>query len=373
MNKIAPYQILFPIGILNSLLAVGVWLLSVSTTSFITHAIFIHPKLILGGFLWSFVLGFLMTAVPRMTGTKAASPLELTVAVTLIFIGMIFAFLIDGRWFYGNLIAITLFLFIYGLKRILYTKKSMPIFFSHIGLGVLLACAGSYSYFVGDNLLGFHLLHVGAILLLVLGIGTRFFSFLSGLPSEFEGVSNFKKLLFHFLGISVATLLYLAGKSNPWAYLVLSLISLYYITFVWRIFRKASRESALKYGVRVVALVIPLSFALCWLLPLYYISWFHILFMGCFSLLTYAVATRVTLAHGAYSIDLESQTKSLWAFLICLLLALFFRVSYGLALEPLKSQLLNFAILFWFISVIIWCYSFLLKIFKRGDQQAPSC
>ena len=55
----APYQIFFPIGVLASLLAVGVWFVQ-GLNWFSSPVLLIHSKLIMGGFLWSFIVGFLM-------------------------------------------------------------------------------------------------------------------------------------------------------------------------------------------------------------------------------------------------------------------------------------------------------------------------
>lgn len=372
MKHIAPYQIFFPIGILCSILAVGVWFVQ-DLNWFSAPAIFIHSRLIIGGFIWSFIVGFLMTAIPRMTGTSSVNIFEFIIAFLLIVFQIIQSWTMDGRWFYGANIAIVFFLLFYGGRRIVKSVKPIPVFFSHVGLAMCLAILGASYHFRGDTYLGVHLYHVGTVLLLVLGIGTRFFSFLSGLPSEFENAPKAHHYIFHCLGLSMAGLLFLSGSGYPNAYLGLFLVSLFYLLFVWKVFRSSDRSSALKYGVRIVASTIPITFLMCWLQPHLYITWLHLLFIGSFSMITFAVATRVTLAHGSYSTDLEMKSKALWFVLSFLSLGIVSRVLYGFSEGLWKKSFLHLAATFWILAVICWCYSFLVKIFKPGPQAKPSC
>lgn len=373
MKHLAPYQLFFPLGILNAILAVGVWFVQ-NLGWFETPALLIHSKLIVGGFLWSFIVGFLMTAVPRMTGTLSANNYEYLFASALLMGQTIFSWQLDARFFYANQIVLTLFLVVYSGRRILKMTKPPPIFFSHVGMAMILAILGSYFHFVGNSLMGIHLYHLGAVLLLVLGIGTRFFSFLSGLPSAFESVTAAKlRWMFHGAGISIGAFLYLAGRGITEAYLALSLISLIYLFNIWQIQRPSDRPSALKYGVRLVAAMIPLSFFMTWLQPSMFITWFHLLFMGCFGLITFAVATRVTLAHGSYSTDLEMKSPALWCLVVFLALGIVSRILYGFSSGLWKTSYLHFAATFWILAVASWCWTFLPKIFKPGPQAKPSC
>ena len=373
MKKIAPYQLYFPLGLLNALLAVGVWLVQ-DLQWFDTPAILIHSKLIAGGFIWSFIVGFLMTAIPRMTGANSANVFEYLISSTLLVAQTCSAWISNSRIFYSVQMVLIVFLIIYGGRRILKMTKPLPVFFSHVGLAMILAFLGSYYYFNGNSFMGLHLYHLGAILLLVFGIGTRFFSFLSGLPSEFENAeSNGARLLFHTCGISVGSLLFLAGQGYSVAYLGLVVVSIIYLLKIWKVQRPADRPSALKYAVRFVAAMIPLTFLMTWLRPTMFITWFHLLFIGCFGLITLSVATRVTLAHGSYPVDFEKQSRALWFMFIFLVLGMISRVLYGFSFDLWKKSYLHSAATFWILAVICWGWVFLPKIFKPGPMAKPSC
>lgn len=361
----APYQILFPLGILAALMGVGVWL---TQDFFTTHTILTHSRLIAGGFLWSFIAGFLMTALPRMSLTKEANFLELFTATAIIVFQMIVSWALDGRWFYGAQILLISFIIIYAVRRLIQAKKSVPIFFSHIGIGMSIALMGAIYHFQGNSFMGIHLYHIGAVLLLVLGIGTRFFSFLSGLPSIFENNSSaLARRAFHAMGALAALLLFLAGSGFSLAYLGLAGLMLLYLFFIWQVQRAAPRPSALKHGMRLVALMLPLSFILTWIYPVYYIAWFHLIFIGCFGLIILSVATRVTLAHGAYSVDIEMKSRALWCFVFFLTLSLIFRIIYALA-NTERALLLHIAVCFWILGLISWCFSFFMRILKSGAE-----
>lgn len=373
MKHLAPYQLFFPLGLLNALLAVGVWFVQ-NLDWFTTPAILIHSKLIVGGFLWSFIIGFLMTAVPRMTGTGSTNIIEYIFATILLLGQTFFAWQADGRFFYANQILLILFLIAFGARRLLKMKKPMPVFFSHVGAAMVLALLGAYYHFKGNSLMGIHLYHVGTTLLLVLGIGTRFFSFLSGLPSVFENATSLMpRLAFHSSAILMGVLLFLAGRGNSMAYLGLMALTLVYLFKFWQVQRPSARPSALKYSVRIVAAMIPLSFFLTWLQPLMFVTWFHLLFIGCFGLITFSVATRVILAHGSYSTELETKSPALWLLVSCLVLGLASRIIYNFSDGLWKISYLHLAAMFWVFAVIGWCWTFLPKIFKPGPQANPSC
>lgn len=373
MKNLAPYQLYFPLGVLNALLAVGVWFVQ-NLGWFEAPALLIHSKLIVGGFLWSFIVGFLMTAVPRMTGASGANRIEYLFSSVLLVGQTVFSWHLDARFFYANQALLIFFLIFYGGRRILKQTKPVPVFFSHVGIAMILALLGAYYHFTGNSFMGIHLYHVGTTLLLILGIGTRFFSFLSGLPSVFENVTSpWHRIIFHGLGVSMAILLYLAGERVTVAYLGLTILSLVYLFKIWQIQRPSNRPSALKYGVRIVASMIPVSFFLIWIQPSMFVTWLHLLFIGCFGLITFAVATRVTLAHGAYSIDLEMKSPALWCLVVFLVLGIISRVLYGFSDGLWRTGYLHLAATFWILAVGSWCWSFLKRIFKPGPQAKPSC
>jgi uncharacterized protein involved in response to NO len=372
MKSLAPYQIFFPLGVLNALLAVGVWFVQ-NLNWFESPVILIHSKLIVGGFIWSFIVGFLMTAVPRMTGSAVANAFEYTLAGILMAGQTVFAWNPDPRFFYANQMLLVSFLLFYGGRRILRMTKSPPVFFSHIMMAMVMALVGSYYHFSGNPFMGIYLYHVGTTLLLVLGIGTRFFSFLTGLASAFENTSQQSNFLYHASGAAVCVLLFLGGQGIVQANLGVAGLMLVYLFKFWKIQRFSDRFSALKIGVRVVAFMIPLSFFMVWLQPAFYVTWLHLLFIGSFAMITFSVATRVVLAHGSYSTDLEMTSPALWYMVGFLMLGIVSRVMYGFSAGLWRVSFLHLAATFWVLAVGSWCFAFVPKIFIAGPLRRPTC
>ena len=81
-----PYQLLFPLGILLGIVGVSFWsLYAIGWIDTVPSSY--HIDLQIQGFLLSFVLGFLMTALPRFSKTWPAKRWELTVAISFLIIG----------------------------------------------------------------------------------------------------------------------------------------------------------------------------------------------------------------------------------------------------------------------------------------------
>ena len=73
MHLREPYRVFFPLGILCGLAGVAIWpLYSFGLTA--TYSGRSHALVQIFGFLYAFIAGFLLTAVPRFTGTEFATP-----------------------------------------------------------------------------------------------------------------------------------------------------------------------------------------------------------------------------------------------------------------------------------------------------------
>src|SRR4051812_38435254 len=73
-----PFRLFFPLGILFGIIGVGHWVLW-SVGWKIPEIALAHAALQTQGFLASFVIGFLMTAFPRFTGTWPATKAEISI------------------------------------------------------------------------------------------------------------------------------------------------------------------------------------------------------------------------------------------------------------------------------------------------------
>ncbi|MCE9500135.1 MAG: NnrS family protein [Leptospira sp.] len=90
MNKIKifnfadPYRFFFPLGIIGSILGTGIWVFGwvvqkkwITGFNTDTYPVEVHVGLIGGLFLLPVIKGFILTAIPRFTGTSLTGPVEI--------------------------------------------------------------------------------------------------------------------------------------------------------------------------------------------------------------------------------------------------------------------------------------------------------
>src|SRR6266566_9914237 len=87
-----PYRIFFPLGIMLGVMGVAMWPLYYFgvTDGYSGRA---HAFVQTSGFLYAFIAGFLLTAIPRFTGTEAPSRrVQYVLAATVIVSAVAFEF-----------------------------------------------------------------------------------------------------------------------------------------------------------------------------------------------------------------------------------------------------------------------------------------
>src|SRR5207247_8864959 len=138
-----------------------------------------HAFVQTSGFLYAFIIGFLLTAIPRFTGTEAPSrrvQYALASIVAISAIAFEFQFFVIGQT--GFLIS-HLTLIVLAARRYLRRQQDPPETFSLVGLGLMSGTLGAFInagmawnlIAPGWDLLGKRLLTEGMVLLLVLGVG----------------------------------------------------------------------------------------------------------------------------------------------------------------------------------------------------------
>src|SRR5438270_12458909 len=120
-----PYRIFFPLGIVLGVMGVAIWPLYYYgvTEGYSGRA---HAFVQTSGFLYAFIIGFLLTAIPRFTGTEAPSrtvQYALALLVTVSAIAFEFQFFVIGQT--GFLIA-HLTLIVLAARRYLRLQQDPP-------------------------------------------------------------------------------------------------------------------------------------------------------------------------------------------------------------------------------------------------------
>lgn len=358
-----PYRIFFPLGIILGAIGVSIWPLYYYgvTEGYSGRA---HAFVQTDGFIYAFIVGFLLTAIPRFTGTQPPSRrVQYVLAATIAVCALAFEFqlFIAGQ----TMFVITHFMLItLAFRRYRGRQQDPPETFSLVGLGLLsgtlaaLINAGIAWNIVGPfwDPLGKRLLTEGMVLLLVLGIGGFLGPRLLGF-AQLPQFTNTQRGI-EQPGSSKAPFYTIAGLV-----ILLSLIAEYGFGLSAMAFVRAAAAS-----IVILATVQPWRFpdvrtTLSWcvwfahwfvilavwivaIVPRYRIDLLHILFIGGFTLLILAVGTRVTLSHGGYALAKERRSWPLRIGISTGLIAMLARVG-----APF-SGLTYFAHLAW--AAILW-------------------
>src|SRR5262249_22243085 len=173
-----PYRIFFPLGIVLGVMGVAIWpLYYFGVTA--NYSGRVHAFVQTDGFLYAFIAGFLLTAIPRFTGTDPPSRRTQYVLAAILVSGAfafeLWAFRVGNALF----VATHAMVVVLAIRRFRRRKHDPPETFSLVGLGMMAgALAAVVDLGVACNaippsldLLGRRLLSEGMVLLLVLGVG----------------------------------------------------------------------------------------------------------------------------------------------------------------------------------------------------------
>ncbi|MBI3535870.1 MAG: NnrS family protein, partial [Deltaproteobacteria bacterium] len=194
-----PYQVLFPIGFVFALVGTIPWILF--SVGFGGYPGLKHADWMVGGFLLSFAMGFLMTAVPRFTGSDTAKKVELLFGGILSLSLLFFSFIENRIYFYTCLLTCFIFLFTFAFKRFRKRLYTPPPSFVFVGIGLLLGISGVFalliSYLQSNSgllfIFGKLIFYQGMMMSFLLGIGSRLIPAFLGW-AEFPVIQLQKKL-----------------------------------------------------------------------------------------------------------------------------------------------------------------------------------
>jgi len=323
-----PYRLLFPLGILMGMIGVGHWLAYAAGWTQSCSA-FYHSSVQMQAYMSCFVFGFLLTAMPRFASAPHATLGELSV-----FTGLILAipvFLGWGLWQVSEVCFIGLLLSLarFAVKRIKSRESSaggqpplefiwIPVAILHglVGMGLLIAGQAkvlpAWAYSVGKPME-----EQGFLLAIVLGVGGFLAPRLMGRhqviqSAELENEREIRririnKITFHAVaGILLFLSFWLEGLGiKSAAYWLRALLVT--AILVW--------NRTLPLPPKVPDLFVKLvwvSFGMVALghwgiafFPQYRTAMLHLVLISGFSLMTFSVATMVTLSHAGEAAKLR--------------------------------------------------------------------
>ena len=323
-----------------------------------------HALVQTDGFLYAFIAGFLLTAVPRFTGTEPPSrPVQYALAAMLlvsVVASELRAFVLGTTMF----VAAHATLLVLVTRRFLRRQQRPPASFVLIGLGLLAGALGALmtagvAWEIAPaawDLAGKRMLTEGMVLLLVLGVGgflgPRLLGF-AALPSpgQSHGGSPLPWAAAGFtIFISVPAEY---GFDLPWMAIVRAAVVTAVVVPTLQLWRAPAVRTTLSWTVWIAHWVIVAGVWHVALAPRYRADFLHMLFVGGFSLLILAVATRVTLSHGGKDPTLEQRSWPLRIGLTLGLIAMLARIGAPFATASYFEHL-AFAALLWMAGVLCW-------------------
>lgn len=382
-NPIDPYRIFFPLGIFLGFAGVIVWPLayySIITGYWgISHA-FIQSD----GFLFCFIAGFLLTAIPKFTGTESPSLLTQMALAVLIVIGAVSlelqAYGVGQAAFVGAYaMLVTL-----AMRRYLRRHGALPVTFSLVGIALLTGMLGSIinalaAWGLLDTewvLAGKRSLTEGMTLMLVLGVGGFLGPRLLGFDKlpvvQIAGVGGPKgrllpqspRYLYIIAGFALLfSIIAEYGFGITWMTFVRAFVATVVIATTVEPWRFPIVRSTLSWCVWSANLLLVVGLWLVAFLPVYRVDMMHVMFIGGFTLLILAVGMRVTLSHGGHGLASEQKNWPLRIGLICGTIALLARA--GAPFAPASSaEHLVWAAGLWMLGLGIWGWRLIRLILK---------
>jgi uncharacterized protein involved in response to NO len=368
-----PYRVFFPLGILFGLAGVAIWpAYSFGLTA--TYSGRAHAMVQTYGFLYAFIAGFLLTAVPRFTGTEApsrATQYSLAgILVASVTASELRAFEAGTALFVvAHLMLLTLL-----ARRFVRRTQNPPPTFAHIGFALVAGLAGALLTAgvawelmpAAWDLLGKRLLTEGMVMLLVLGVGgflgPRLLGFAPlpqhGVPLVLEPRSP-RVLRSSVVESFVAGLVVLIslvaeyGFDLQWmAYIRAAAVSAVVVSSL-QLWRRPAIRTTLSWTIWTAHWVIASGVWIVAAAPKYRADFLHFLFVGGFSLLILAIGTRVTLSHGGHDLSAEQRSWPLRIGLTLGLIAMLARIGAPFASATYFDHLM-WAALLWIGGMICW-------------------
>lgn len=359
-----PFRIFFPAGILIGIAGVALWP-AYYAGLVITYPGTGHARLMIEGFMASFIIGFLGTAGPRITSTSPFSRREVVALFTLD--------LLAAGLHFGNahragdvlfVICIALFIFTIG-RRFIKRQDSPPPNFALVALGLLNGLFGAVLVALSENAvysvtyrIGAALLEQGFVLFPILGVAPFFMQRLLEVPLPDDAAESptlppgwIARAAFALaIGLIIDTTFVadVFGATTVDGLLRFGAILIYLLARLpWH--RRGFLADCLRLGI--AAIVIGIGVEAMW--PQYRVGALHIWFISGFSFIALTVAIRVVFGHSG---RMDLTQKPLPFFIVAgalIFLAMLSRYVADLAPRARTIHLVAAAAC-WLLAALIW-------------------
>lgn len=375
-----PFRLFFPFGVLLGWIGVGHWLLYATGVAE-TYSCLRHGLLQTQAFMMAFAAGFLLTALPRRTSSPPASPLELLIAIGSLIVTT--AALVEDRWVAAQAGYLVLFLLLlaFALRRFLFSsaRRRPPAAFVLVPLGAAQGIAGAVlliAYFSAQAppwaaRLGQLLIEQGVFLSFVVGIGSLVLPLMAGAPPPADLGSSPRESLkaIGYLGAGLIIVLSLVAEARgaerlgPLVRGAVVALGVGFGAGAWQPLGKAGLHRRL---ARLAVWLVPVGLLLSGVFPDYRVPALHVLFIGGFGLMAFAVATHVILGH----LELTAESLGWPGPVIALALGILGAAAARVAADMSESYFthLGWAALLWISGSAIWLGYVVPRLLRDGGS-----
>ncbi len=377
-----PFRLFFPVGALLALLGVSLWPLYYAGVLADYPAI-LHARLMIEGFMASFIIGFLGTAGPRLASARHFSRIEVLLLLTLDLLAA--GLHVGGAHRAGDFLfalCLATFAVILG-QRFRQRAASPPPNFALVALGLLNGIVGALLLALYESRLyaapyriGANLLEQGFVLLPILGVGPYLLGRLlnlsrtDALPESRVLPPGWRPRAAFALTIGLTIDATFVAETYGWthsaAWLRAGAVLLY---LALRMPRRG--RSFLGDCLRVGLAAVVLGLALEAFQPGNRIGALHFLFISGFSFIVLTVSIRVTFGHSG---NAHLFLKRLPFFIVVAVLIFLAMISrYVADLAPAARTVhLVAAALSWIVALVIWMVKVLPKMTISDPEESSA-
>jgi uncharacterized protein involved in response to NO len=306
-----PFRIFFPLGVLFAWIGIGHWLLYATGVTQ-TYSCLFHGLLQMQAFMMAFAVGFLLTAVPRRTQSAPPSTLELTAAVLALVTTAAAA--ISERWRLAEAAYAIVFVLLlqFAVRRFLGQRagRRPPAAFVLIPMGVLHGLGGAALIAASTAphapawtmALGRLLVEQGVFLCFAVGVGGLVLPLMDGAPPPPDLGSSRRETRTALAYAATGVLIFTSFLLEQWGWvrggpLLRAAMVVVGFTLGGSAWHRPATPGVHRQLVWLAVWLMPVGLLISALWPDYRVPALHILFIGGFGLMAFAVATHVALSH----------------------------------------------------------------------------
>lgn len=376
-----PFRLFFPLAFVLGVAGVAHWVLY-TTGAIGSYLGQFHATTQTQAFLVAFAAGFLLTALPKRTRTQPASWIEIGALLVLLPIVSL-ATLFDARVL-GQIAYAAALLVIAGFAIRRFVARAAgrrpPASFALVPIGLVAGLVGAALTSAGLAqaaptwmlAIGRRLAFEGVFICLTLGIGA-FFLPLAGRGEGAPDLDKGKKLA--VIAYVAAGLLVVAGlvievAGAPRIGALLRGVVALAVLVASGAFRAPSRPGANRWLVWIAAWAIPLGLLGAAVFPDHRVEALHVMFVGGFGLLAFAVATHVVLGHTGHEAAQSGRPWPVLAFGALFAAAMVARVTVTVAPDHYFGWL-GAAASLWLAGATAWAFLVLPRLLRAPPASEP--